>query len=240
MTLTQWILIGLAVVLAVVLIIFRKHPWVQKSWKYIVLIAPILLTLGLVLAAKKKPDPQPVPQPIPTPTPSPQGSDSTAITHTTMVIGLDYQLSTHFNYGLLTMTEHRELLDKNRDGGKKYLDHMSKLCNTVLEPLWILMGPYTITSCFRCLALNTALKASKNSQHMVGDAADTVYAGLGLNEAFNKIAFSNIPYSQCIIEFGWIHVGVIDEVLYPGKVGQKFVAYKDNGTIKYNLITKPV
>jgi hypothetical protein len=140
----------------------------------------------------------------------------------------------------LTKTENRKLMDKNRDEGKKYLSTLSKFCTTVLEPIWDLMGPITITSCFRCVALNSAVGGAKNSQHTVAEAADTQF-GLTMNQAFNKIAFSNIPYSQCIIEFGqWIHVGQVNEIKYPGKIGQKLVATRQNGKVIYTSVSQPL
>jgi len=156
-------------------------------------------------------------------------------------VGLDYPLSSHFTFGALTKTENRKLMDKNREEGKKYLSTLSKFCTTVLEPIWDLMGPTTITSCFRCVALNSAVGGAKNSQHTVAEAADTQYFGVTLSQAFNIIAFSSIPYSQCILEFGqWIHVGMIDETKYPGKRGQKLIATRQNGKVIYTLITKPI
>jgi hypothetical protein len=141
----------------------------------------------------------------------------------------------------MTKTEHRDFIDKNRDQGKQYIDHLSLLCNNVIEPVWVLMGPISINSCFRCPDLNTLIGGAKNSQHMVAEAADTEYAGTLLQEAFNKIAFSNIVYSQIIIEFNqWIHLGVPDPILYPGKIREKLIASKVDGKTAYTTILKPI
>jgi hypothetical protein len=83
---------------------------------------------------------------------------------------------------------------------------------------------------------------------MKAEAGDTTYRGMSLTQVFNKIAWSKIPYSQIIFEFGsWVHVGVIDEFLYPGKIGQKFNAIlvddEENPgkkITKYTSVTKPI
>jgi hypothetical protein len=247
----QWISIGVAVIIIAVLIIFRKTNWVKKTWKIIAIILPPLLTIALIaLKNKTAPIPVPVPAPTPVPTPipipapvlGPVRSDSSSI-----IIGINYVLSPHFTYGQMTKTEHRDFIDKNRDQGKQYIDHLSLLCNNVIEPVWVLMGPISINSCFRCPDLNTLIGGAKNSQHMVAEAADTEYTnGLTLQQIFNKIAFSStIQYSQLIIEWGWIHIGLIDEILYPGQKMQKLIATQQNDDkgkkkIVYTPITKPI
>jgi len=230
-----------------ILVFFRKEPWVQKSWKILATVIPPIVILALTVFKNKSvqtPKPTPTPVPVIPVVPVTLQSDSTNVT--SIVIGISYQLSSHFTYGLMTKTEHREMLEKNRDQGKRYIDHLSLLCNNVLEPVWTLIGPISINSCFRCPDLNSAIGGAKNSQHLVAEAADTEYAGITLQEAFNKIAFSNsIPYSQIIIEWGWIHIGLIDNVLYPGKIGQKLIATQQiNNTgqkkVIYSFITEPL
>jgi hypothetical protein len=249
----QWISIGIAVIIIAVLIIFRKTNWVKKTWKIIAIILPPLLTIALI-ALKNKTVPTPVPVPVPTPIPTPVPDpviptpilptpvpDPVKSDSSSIVIGINYVLSPHFTYGQMTKTEHRDFIDKNRDQGKQYIDHLSLLCNNVLEPVWVLVGPISINSCFRCLDLNILIGGAKNSQHMVAEAADTEYAGITLHEAFNKIAFSNIIYSQIILEFNqWIHVGVCDSVLYPGKIRDKLIASTIDGKTVYTAIIKPI
>ncbi len=46
------------------------------------------------------------------------------------------------------------------------------LCTKVLDPLRKAMGPITISSGYRCAALNKAVGGVSNSQHMKGQAAD--------------------------------------------------------------------
>jgi hypothetical protein len=164
-----------------------------------------------------------------------------AVTPSVIVVTADYQLSPHYTYGMFVRTEHREYIKQNFEEGKKYFSNMAKLCNQILEPEITLLGEVPdITSCFRCLGLNTAIHASATSQHMEAEAGDQRFKR-ALKDAFNKIAWSNIQYSQIILEFdSWVHVGFIDEVLHPGKKFQKFIASSVDGKTVYTPVTKPL
>jgi hypothetical protein len=151
----------------------------------------------------------------------------------------DYQLNSVFTLGKLCITEHRDFIDINFEESKKYLDNLKRVCNELLVPISVLLGevPY-ITSGFRCDALNKSVGGTITSQHSYGEAVDTVYVKHNLKEVFNKIAFeSSIQYSQIIFEFGtWIHIAVIDEVLYPGKKLQKLIASRQNSKVVYTPV----
>jgi hypothetical protein len=241
----QWIIFGIIIIITTELIVFRNTPWVKKYWEIIVAIIPIV---ALILEAiKKAPTPVPTNSVVPTPTPisptpvtQPAPVTPVPVTPAKIVIGLDYQLSPHFNFGMMTTTENRKLLDQNRSEGLAYINNLSKLCNNILEPILTLVGPTYINSAFRCPDLNKAIGGVGKSQHMFAEAADTHY-NVSLNEAYNKIAFSNIPFSQIILEFNqWVHVGIIDETLYPGKVGQKLIASRVNNKTVYTPVTSPI
>jgi zinc D-Ala-D-Ala carboxypeptidase len=162
-----------------------------------------------------------------------------------IVVTRDYQISPNFTVGMLVRTDNRKFLDKNLTSSQYFLDNLYRLCSEVLEPVRTLMGGMSISSCFRCKELNSAIGGAKNSQHTVGEAADTEYpgatAGAPLKAAFNKIAFSSIPYSQIIFEFGeWIHIGLIDQKLYPNKKGEKLVATRVGGKTVYTAVINPI
>jgi zinc D-Ala-D-Ala carboxypeptidase len=245
MNIYQWIASGFFAVLIVILILYRKNPWVKISWKYIVASIPIILfALSLI---KKKSDPVPtnsvIPSPVPSPVPNPVPDPITSVPATPVpassqtTIGLDYVLSPHFNFGMMTSTENRKLLEQNRQQGLKYLDNLRNLCNNILEPIILLVGSTYISSCFRCQVLNVSVGGTKNSQHVEAEAADTHY-NIPLNEAYNKIAASNLPFGQLIFEFSqWVHVSIQDPILHPGKVREKLNAARVNGKTVYTVIT---
>lgn len=155
------------------------------------------------------------------------------------------KLSPHFTFGELTVTDNRNLIIQNETEAQQYINNLTRLCADVLEPVRELIGvPIHINSGFRCLDLNNFINGSKTSQHCHGEAADTIYLGFALKEAFNTIAFGDntIPFSQIIFEFGrWIHLGVIDQILYPGKERQIMTANVDSvGKTFYTFIDKPL
>lgn len=85
-----------------------------------------------------------------------------------------------------------------------------RLAVTVLQPIRdLIKTPMTITSGFRCKALNYAVGGVEGSQHLAGQAAD--FQAQDLDLVFEKIKESDIPFDQLIWEwkgFGtqWIHV----------------------------------
>jgi hypothetical protein len=88
---------------------------------------------------------------------------------------------------------------------------MKLLAEKVFEPLreWV-DAPIKVNSMFRSLELNTALKGSKTSSHMKGEAMDITSMGGKSNlEMFYWIK-DNLEFDQLIWEFGkepkWLHV----------------------------------
>ena len=69
-------------------------------------------------------------------------------------------------------------------------------------------SPILISSGFRCLELNRALKSKDTSYHILGLAADFICPSFGnVHEVMRTLADSSIQFQQLIIEFGrWIHV----------------------------------
>lgn len=157
-----------------------------------------------------------------------------------------YKLSDHFSLNEMTKTSYRKYLILNKEEAIRYLDNLHDLCDCILEPVRSLINvPVIITSGFRYKKLNKAIGGSKNSQHIVGKAADIEFLGIHegkeLLDTFNKIAFSSIKYSQIIYEFGqWIHIGLQDPDLYPGKIQQKLIAERFKNRTIYRDFSGPV
>lgn len=95
---------------------------------------------------------------------------------------------------------------------KELLTNVQALIDKVLDPLREAYGkPITVTSGFRCPALNKAVKGSATSDHMKGCAADIVGTPDTPEEnrkLFNLIQELGLPFDQLIDEknFKWVHV----------------------------------
>ena len=77
-------------------------------------------------------------------------------------------------------------------------------------------GPINVTSWFRSQSLNTAIGGSKTSVHMKALALDWQHGILDLEEAFEVVARSQLPFDQLIIEgtadgAQWIHSGLSEK-----------------------------
>lgn len=87
--------------------------------------------------------------------------------------------------------------------------NITALVDNVLDPLRQAWGkPLTITSGYRCTALNKAVGGSKTSQHITGQAADISTGNIVDNaRLFHLIIDSKLPFDQLIFEKGDIKVG---------------------------------
>lgn len=89
------------------------------------------------------------------------------------------------------------------------IENLKQLCIHVLEPVKDLANGFSvyISSGYRCEKLNSAIGGSITSQHVKGQAADFTVEGHTLEEMYNRIKSSDIPYDQLIFEFGeWLHI----------------------------------
>lgn len=117
-------------------------------------------------------------------------------------------LTEHFSFNELTACpRHPELQDKNRLEAAAFEDKLREVCG-LLEPLRAQFGPITVTSGYRCPALNTAVGGVPDSQHAKAEAADIVPQRADLDEVFTW-ARENLPqFGQLIREPGWIHISL--------------------------------
>jgi hypothetical protein len=85
------------------------------------------------------------------------------------------------------------------------------LCQQILEPARLALGPLRISSGYRSKALNKAVGGSKTSAHVFGYAADVIPLNT-TKLAFAKWVKANCQFDQIILEYGtiaepaWIHV----------------------------------
>ncbi len=88
---------------------------------------------------------------------------------------------------------------------------LQQLADNVLQPARDLVGRIKTTSVFRSFRVNKAVGGVPTSQHAKGEAADIIPLDMDINEAFDLIRLSDIPYDQLILEKNkrgnmWIHI----------------------------------
>lgn len=120
-------------------------------------------------------------------------------------------LSEHFSLEELTRSEtatrHGIPNTPNRDQAAA----LGLLCVDLLEPARALLGvPLQVSSGFRCPDLNARVGGQPNSAHLDGRAADFIPIGLSLDQAYMRLAQSDLPFDQLILEAApsgsrWIH-----------------------------------
>lgn len=119
---------------------------------------------------------------------------------------------------------------------RESLEHLSV---SVLEPLRAILSyergedtPIYITSGYRSPELNEAIGGVSDSQHAKGQAADIQVEGFDIEEVFQIILDSAIPYDQVIQEFDrWIHISYDDE--RDTQRGEALRATKEDGETVY-------
>jgi hypothetical protein len=92
------------------------------------------------------------------------------------------------------------------------IQHLKKLCETILQPARDVLGPLKISSGFRSKELNDLVRGAANSDHRLGFAADVIPVNVGTRRLAEWVV-KNVPqFDQVILEFGtvqnpnWIHL----------------------------------
>lgn len=101
---------------------------------------------------------------------------------------------------------------------EKDVAKLKRLCTDILQPVRDHFGkPVRVNSGYRSLALNTAIKGAKTSQHMKCEAADYEIDGMSNRELAHWVA-DNLQFDQVILEFhnnpqdpnsGWVHTSYV-------------------------------
>lgn len=108
----------------------------------------------------------------------------------------------------------------NKPLAKKDIDEVEKnlnlLCDNILDPLREKMdAPIYVISGYRCMEMNRRLGGAKNSQHLVGKAADITMNTFPKNLLLADTLLSfELPFDQLILErtdantfhYSWLHV----------------------------------
>jgi zinc D-Ala-D-Ala carboxypeptidase len=121
-------------------------------------------------------------------------------------------LTENFTLAQLTRSQKATRLGIINKPNLEEIANLKWLCEKILEPLYTLfatkkLGNIQITSGFRSLPVNKAIGSSDSSQHTKGQACDFVINGITIDQAYDIIRATDLPYDQLINEFGqWIHI----------------------------------
>lgn len=116
------------------------------------------------------------------------------------------KLSPHFTLEELCATQHRRI--DNRPKLASIIDALRATAAN-MELVRAILGDLvvTVSSGFRCLALNRAIRGAKASAHLSGLAVDFNCYGFGSPLAVCRaIAGSGLPFDQLIEEGSWVHI----------------------------------
>jgi len=116
-------------------------------------------------------------------------------------------LSEHFTFEELTITDHRQFDNTPNVEETENLTRLAEFLEQVKE---VLGGkPIMINSAFRSEAVNNAVGSRNTSQHRIGCAADIRVPGMTPDEVVKAVIASGIGYDQIIREFDrWTHISV--------------------------------
>lgn len=116
----------------------------------------------------------------------------------------------NFTIQELTASTTAEAKKINNNPTPEAAENLKLLVDNVLDPLRDAYGkPIRVNSGYRSPALNVAVKGSKTSQHVKGQAADITAGSKAENKKLFELAQElNLPYCQLIDEkgFAWVHI----------------------------------
>lgn len=126
----------------------------------------------------------------------------------------DIQLSKHFKLSEFTRSATATTKKIDNTPSLEVVSNLQQLCIHVLEPLREHFNcPITISSGYRCQALNKAVGGVATSQHMTGEAADIHIPDEATGKRWFVWLMDNVPFHQLIWEKStptsthhWIHI----------------------------------
>ena len=126
------------------------------------------------------------------------------------------RISKHISYKEAVGSNYAKQKGIKNKPNEEQVENMKLLAEEVFEPLREWVGcPIRVNSMFRSLELNTALKGSKTSSHMKGEAMDITSMACGKENCKSNLDMfhyikDNLDFDQLIWEFGkepkWLHV----------------------------------
>lgn len=120
------------------------------------------------------------------------------------------QLTEHFSLEEMLHSESavRLSFDEQFSPPDSVKENLKSLCENVLEPIRVRLGKSIhISSGYRCERVNSAIGGAETSQHLKGQASDTIAQGMTVEEFYQFVKTSGIELDQCIQEFNhWVHI----------------------------------
>jgi hypothetical protein len=116
-------------------------------------------------------------------------------------------LSDHFTFAELTVTDHRSLDNTPNAGEIENLRRLAAFLELVKD--WLGGRPVMVNSAYRSAAINAAVGSSDKSQHRLGCAADIRVPGMTPDAVVKAVMASGLAYDQIIREFdSWTHISI--------------------------------
>jgi len=123
------------------------------------------------------------------------------------------KLTTHFDLAEFTHSQAAGRLGIDNTAPQHVLANLARLAQG-MELVRMLLGdkPLSISSGYRCGALNKAVGGSAGSQHLTGQACDFICPAYGTPaQIVAAIVASDVPFDQVIQEFdSWVHISFSD------------------------------
>ena len=121
-------------------------------------------------------------------------------------------LTPNFTLEELTASETAARHGIDNTPGPIAMQNLTRLANFLEEVRKVLGKPIMINSAYRGPEVNKHVGGSKNSQHMVGCAADIRVPGMSPDAVCKAIIASELQYDQLIREFdSWTHISITNE-----------------------------
>ena len=142
-------------------------------------------------------------------------------------------LSPHFTLEEMTRSDYAARKGWKNDPDDKTIANLKRLA-VLFEQVRAELGcPVIINSAYRSSKVNSAIGGSKNSQHMLGCAADIRGVNKSPDDLMLHIIGSDIKYDQLIREFdSWVHISVPNDPAAKPRM-QKLIIDKE-GTRAYS------
>jgi hypothetical protein len=143
------------------------------------------------------------------------------------------QLSKNFTLSEFTLSQTAARLGIDNTPSTEVIKNLIRTAEGMEEVRLLLKGnAIIISSGYRGSALNKAIKGSKTSQHMLGEACDFTCPRFGtVDEIMKAIVTSSIKFDQCIKEFStWIHIS------FSSTPRKQALIIDGNGTREYKCV----